>query len=182
MYNPKIPVLLGAKSEFAECHIKKSGGRSLLSKTVTRKERRVGTSQMVGNLLAERQEMLVAYCRLAGLEPYSPDKPVKRLLEEFCQLLVDYTAFGHFELYGRLSEGGERRDRVAKTADEVYSRIADISEQTVVFNDKYDASDHTLSLQSLPEDLSSLGECLALRMELEDRLIGSLVYGIRDEV
>ncbi len=154
----------------------------MLSNTVKRKERRVGTSQMDGNLLVERQEMLVTYCRLAGLEPYSPDKPVKRLLEEFCQLLVDYTAFGHFELYGRISEGGERRGRVAKTAGEVYSQIAEISEQAVEFNDKYDASDHILNLKSLPEDLSRLGEHLALRMELEDRLIGSLVYGIQAEV
>jgi len=153
----------------------------LVSNTDERKERRAGTSQMVDNLLAERQEMLVTFCRLAGLEPYSPDKPVKRLLEEFCQLLIDYTAFGHFELYQRISEGGERRDIVARVAGEVYSHIAEVSEQAVDFNDKYDASDHHLNLDVLPDDLSRLGERLAVRMEMEDRLISALVYGIQNK-
>ncbi len=136
---------------------------------------------MVRNLLAERQEMLVSYCRLAGLEPYNADKPVRRQLDEFCQLLMDYTAFGHFELYGRISEGGERRGRVAGVAGEVYSGITDITEQVVTFNDKYDASDHNLDLEPLPHDLSLLGERLAMRMELEDRLVSALVEDIPDD-
>ncbi len=142
------------------------------------KERRLGTRQMVGNLLAERQEMLVAYCRLAGLEPYSPDKLLKRQLEEFCQLLMDYTAFGHFELYRRISEGDERRVRVAQVARSVYSQIEEVTEKVVAFNDRYDAADHPLTLDSLPNDLSGLGERLALRLELEDRLVETLLYEI----
>ncbi len=145
-----------------------------------RKERRFGTRQMVRNLLAERQEMLVSFCRLAGLEPYSPDKPVRRQLDEFCQLLMDYTAFGHFELYRRIADGDERRGLVADVARQVYTGITDVTEQAVVFNDKYDASDHNLNLEPLPHDLSLLGERLALRMELEDRLVGALVQGIPD--
>jgi len=133
---------------------------------------------MVGNLLAERQEMLVAYCRLAGLEPYHPDKPVKRQLEEFCQLLMDYTAFGHFELYRRISQGDERRAPVAGVARVVYSRIEEVTEEVVEFNDRYDASDHPLKLDLLPKDLSKLGERLALRLELEDRLVEALLDGI----
>ena len=148
------------------------------TKNEERKERRIGTRQMVGNLLAERQEMLVAYCRLAGLEPYDPDKPVKRQVEEFCQLLMDYTAFGHFELYRRISEGNERRARVAKVARLVYPQIEEVTEKAVEFNDKYDASDHPLKLDSLPNDLSSLGERLALRLELEDRLVEALLHEI----
>jgi regulator of sigma D len=153
-------------------------GRNLETKNEQRKERRLGTRQMVGNLLAERQEMLVAFCRLAGLEPYNPDKPVKRQLEEFCQLLMDYTAFGHFELYRRISEGNERRVRVAQVARGVYPQIEQVTEKAVEFNDRYDASDHRLKLDSLPNDLSDLGERLALRLELEDRLVEALLHGI----
>jgi regulator of sigma D len=135
---------------------------------------------MIKNLLAERQEMLVAYCRLAGLEPYNPEKPVKRLLEEFCQLLMDYAAFGHFELYRRISEGNERRHDVAEIARQVYDRISRITDDAVAFNDKYDASDHRLQLDALPKDLSRLGECLANRLELEDRLVAALLQRTRD--
>ena len=130
---------------------------------------------MVKNLLAERQEVLVAYCRLAGLEPYTLDKPVRRRLEEFCQLLMDYIAFGHFEIYRRISEGNERRSGVLKVARTVYPKIADTTSQAVAFNDRYDASDHPLNLETLPHDLSRLGEHLAIRMELEDQLVGTLV-------
>ena len=143
-------------------------------------ERRVGTRQMVKNLLAERQEMLVAFCRLAGLEPYAPDKPVKRLLEEFCQLLMDYTAFGHFELYRRISEGDERRNQVREVAERVSQMITDVTDSAVEFNDKYDASDHALSMDCLPQDLSDLGERLAVRLELEDELIEALLQGVPD--
>lgn len=146
-----------------------------------RKERRIGTRQMVGNLLAERQEMLVAYCRLAGLEPYGPDKPVKRQLEEFCQLLMDYTAFGHFELYRRIAEGNERRVRVAQEARLAYPQIEEVTEKAVEFNDRYDASDHPLKLDSLPNDLSRLGERLALRLEFEDRLVEALLQAIEGD-
>jgi regulator of sigma D len=135
---------------------------------------------MVKKLLAERQEMLVAYCRLAGLEPYTPDKPVKRRLAELCQLLMDYTAFGHFELYRRISEGEERRKRVLEVAREVYPKITDITDATVEFNDKYDTSNHPLKLEALPEDLSQLGERLAERMELEDRLVAALLQGVSE--
>lgn len=156
--------------------------RKLDSKGQERKERRIGTRQMVGNLLAERQEMLVAYCRLAGLEPYDPDKPVKRQLEEFCQLLMDYTAFGHFELYRRIADGNERRVGVAQVADRVYPQIEKMTQKAVEFNDRYDATDHSLELESLPNDLSVLGEQLALRLELEDRLVEALLSGIaRDD-
>jgi regulator of sigma D len=130
---------------------------------------------MVRNLVSERQEMLVAYCRLAGLEPYEPEKPVKRQLEEFCQLLMDYTAFGHFELYRRISEGNERRKRVIDVAHKVFEDIAEITQVAVDFNDRYDAADHDLDLTSLPEDLSALGERLAIRLELEDGLVQALL-------
>ena len=141
-------------------------------------ESRMGIRQMVEHLLVERQEMLVAYCRLAGLEPYSPDKPVRRQLEEFCQLLMDYTAFGHFELYRRVSEGDERRVEVARIARQVYPQIEAMTEKAVEFNDRYDASDHSLKLDSLSQDLSQLGEDLAVRLELEDRLVKALLHGI----
>ena len=44
----------------------------------------------------------------------------------------------------------------------------------VEFNDKYDASDHTLDLHALDRDLCKLGEELAVRIEMEDRIIQAL--------
>ncbi len=138
-------------------------------------ERRTRTQEMVNNWLSERQEMLVLYCKLAGIEAFDPDKPEKQLLKDFCQLLVDYVAYGHFEVYDRITAGDERRSEVARVAKEAYPTIAAITEKVVAFNDKYDLSDHVQPLDDLNDDLSDLGEALALRIELEDKLVKALL-------
>jgi regulator of sigma D len=137
-------------------------------------DRRERTREMIHKLLSERQEMLTMFCRVAGLEPFGDAKPSVDVLQEFCQVLVDYSAFGHFEIYERIVAGRERRTRVLEVAREVYPRIAEASEVAVEFNDKYDASDHTLDLHQLDRDLSKLGEELAVRIEMEDRIIQAL--------
>ena len=137
-------------------------------------DRREGTRGMIRKLLNERQEMLAMFCRVAGLEPYNDTSPGADVLQEFCQVLIDYSAFGHFEIYERIVAGRERRSQVVAVAREVYPRIAEASEVAVEFNDKYDASDHTLDLHQLEHDLSKLGEELAVRIEMEDRIIQAL--------
>ncbi len=139
------------------------------------KERRSRTSDTVKKLVAERAEMLVLFCRVAGLEPYSDEREVRPLLTEFCQLLMDYIAAGHFALYQRIVEGSERRRQVAAAAETVYPNIAAVTELAVRFNDKYEDRQTAAALSSLSEDLSQLGEALATRIDLEDRLIRLLV-------
>lgn len=140
-------------------------------------ERRERTKQTIAKLLRERQKVLVLFCQVAGLEPYTPDKhkPVLAQLQEFCQLLVDYSAFGHFEIYDRIGRGEERREHVATVAEALYPRIVETTNAAVAFNDKYDPSDHPLSLDQLSEDLSMLGQSIAARIEVEDQLIAALM-------
>ena len=91
-------------------------------------ERRERTKQTIAKLLRERQKVLVLFCQVAGLEPYTPDKhkPVLAQLQEFCQLLVDYSAFGHFEIYDRIGRGEERREHVANVAEALYPRYREL--------------------------------------------------------
>ena len=135
-------------------------------------ERRTGTQDVVDKLLSERQEVLILFCRVAGDKG---GKPNVELLQEFCQVLVDYSAFSHFEIYQRIVSGEERREQVIQVAEEVYERIAEASDVAVAFNDKYDAADHTLNLNHLSDDMSALGEELAMRIEMEDRIISALM-------
>ncbi len=137
--------------------------------------RRKLTQEMVDKWLLERQELMVTYCQLAGLEAYPPEKPVKQLLRDFCQLLVDYIAFGHFEVYDRITSGSERRSDVVEVANRVYPRISEVTEVAVAFNDKYDTSDHKQPMGHLDDDLSNLGEELASRIEMEDQLVSALI-------
>ncbi|MCP3868382.1 MAG: sigma D regulator [Gammaproteobacteria bacterium] len=138
-------------------------------------ERRTRTRDMIEKWMEERQQMLVLYCQLAGLEPYTPDRSNTQLLRDFCQVLVDYIAFGHFEVYDRISRGDERRSGVRQIAQDVYPKILEVADLTVAFNDKYDSSDHELDLENLDTDLSRLGAELATRIEMEDRVVAALL-------
>lgn len=141
----------------------------------TLQDRRSGTRQIIEHLTRERGQMLALFCQVAGLEPYESEGPVeKELLQEFCQVLVDYIAAGHFALYERILDGKERRKDVLELAEDLYGRIADTTDFAVDFNDKYDADDYDGPFDELDEDLARLGEELATRIELEDKLIAAL--------
>ena len=149
--------------------------------TETSSERRNRSRDHISKMVAERTEMFKLFCRLAGVDPYASDagshkssKSVQKLLQEFCQILVDYIAAGHFALYERIANGTERRSSVLALAEKHYARIAETAEAALTFNDKYDCGDHCEALDDLHEDLDKLGKELAERIELEDKLIDAL--------
>lgn len=143
-------------------------------------DRRARTRKEIKQLISERNEVLALYCSLAGCDGHkvtSADEIDLETLQEFCQLLIDYIATGHFELYSRISEGKERRQEIIKLASTIYPRIEKTTQLAVEFNDTYDGGNHFDDelRNKLPEKLSSLGEELATRIELEDKLINTLL-------
>ncbi len=137
-------------------------------------DRRHTTRELIDKLVDERRQMWILYERLAGVQ-YADQKPDPGLLEEFVQILVDYIANGHFGLYERIENGGERRQGVLQLADELYPRIAASTSAAVAFNDRYESQPSTEITEELSRALSTLGENLAVRIELEDRLIAELL-------
>lgn len=143
-------------------------------------DRRARTRKEIKQLINERNEVLTLYCSLAGCDGNkitSADEIDADTLQEFCQLLIDYIATGHFELYSRISEGKERRTEIIKLANTIYPRIEKTTALAVEFNDTFDGGnkfDDELK-NKLPNQLSSLGEELATRIELEDQLINTLL-------
>ncbi len=140
-------------------------------------ERRTSNQEVIQKLLTERTEMLALYCQVAGLDAFGKNlrgKHTLEMLQKFCQVLVDYIAAGHFSLYERVENGTERRQKIAGLAEQLYPRIADTTEAALDFNDKYDCGDHCQIAASFDDDLSRLGEELATRIELEDKLLGNL--------
>lgn len=140
-------------------------------------ERRAGTRNAIAKMIAERNEVLALYWRLAGLESFENGKrePARKLLQEFCQLLVDYIAAGHFSLYERIVNGTERRRDIAQLAQDLYPRIAATTTTALDFNDKYDSGDKFEVTDGFKADLSRVGEELALRIDLEDKLIALML-------
>jgi len=139
-------------------------------------EKRVFTRDLIHKLLDERQEMLVLFCQVGGLDPYQSNDPVDQKVRAFCQKMIDYIAAGHFAIYDRLMNGGERRTQVLAIAAKVYASIEDTTDIAVAFNDKYDEHDHSLDFTNLQNDLALLGEAMSNRADYEDQLIDSMLH------
>ncbi len=148
-------------------------------KTARTEERRAGSADSLQHLVAGRSEMLALFCRIAGLDPFQKSgnhkAPDRELILEFLQVLIDYLAAGHFSLYERIANGSERRRGISELAEKLYPRIAEITQTALDFNDKYDGDNAVLSL-SFHDDLSKLGELLANRADLEDKLISRILH------
>ncbi|MBT7411188.1 MAG: sigma D regulator [Methylococcales bacterium] len=141
-------------------------------------ERRNGTRDMINELLNERQELLVSLCEIAELGPdpliQTDQSSENNILSEFCQILIDYIALGHFEIFDRIMKEEERRNDVLKSISSIYLKVAFTTETILDFNDKYEET-NSHSSEDLNTDLSKLGETLAARFELEDNLIEALI-------
>ncbi len=133
-------------------------------------ERRQQSYELIAKLQSARQEVWTLYCNVAELKPFSANDAVKNLLTQFSQMLVDYVSFGHFGIYERLLAGTERRSGVLSVAKEIYPDFSATTDAAISFNDKYDNVEKIEGFGDLEQDLSVLGESLAKRIDLEDRL------------
>lgn len=150
----------------------------MLSRLEQTQQKYGGANHIIDNWLAERQELLVKYCKLAGLPPYDSGSkllPDVSDVNEFCQILIDYLSAGHFEIYDDIvkqcqADGSES----AKLAESLYPKIAETTDHLVAFNDKYMAMNVSANLEKFDNDLSNIGQFLEVRLELEDQLIHTL--------
>ena len=133
-------------------------------------DRRQYNHHLVSELQEERQQVWSLYCQVGKQKPFSSSTETRSLLTEFSQLLIDYVSLGHFGIYERLLNGTERRTAVLTAANEIYPEFSKTTESVMSFNDKYIDQKQTLSIDDLESDLSSLGEDLAKRIDLEDKL------------
>ncbi|WP_022949869.1 Rsd/AlgQ family anti-sigma factor [Methylohalobius crimeensis] len=137
-------------------------------------ERRQRTHAMIEELLQERKQMWALYWEVAELQPYERHKEsLDKILNRFCQILIDYISLGHFGIYQYLLNGTERRRKVLEAAEKLYPAISESAEAALDFNDRYEKAQLT-DPERLARELSQLGEALASRIELEDQLIDSM--------
>lgn len=133
-------------------------------------DRRQYNQRLVTELQGERKQVWSLYCKVAEQKPFTCSSETLTVLNQFSQLLVDYVSLGHFGIYERLLNGTERRDSVLTAAKQIYPEFSKTTDSVVSFNDKYDSQSQTFSVNELETDLSLLGEGLAKRIDLEDKL------------
>lgn len=141
-------------------------------------ERRGRSREKLATLVKTRTETLSLYTELANQQPFEGDEVTREALQDFCQALIDYAASAHFQLYRYISDKLERRTPVIEVAGSIYPRIAQTTDRILRFNDRYEDVDLMSCdgevLDRLSTDLSSLGETLAERIQLEDQVISAM--------
>ena len=138
-------------------------------------ERRDSTRHQIRKLLDERRQMFALYGRLVEGAPFREALPDPARIQVFCEILIDYVAAGHFGLYRRFTEGRERRRDLVRLAADIYPAISATTEVAVDFNDRYVRAEAVTDREGFARDLSSLGELLDKRAELEDRLVEAML-------
>ncbi|MDE0840895.1 MAG: Rsd/AlgQ family anti-sigma factor [Porticoccaceae bacterium] len=128
---------------------------------------------IVEHWLEQRRALLAEYGNLANIKTFSAEKTLHGTsLEEFCQSMIDYLSLIHFEIFEQLSQDNWFTNPEGhQQTHSLFDGIQFSTDTLLDFNDKYLAID---DLESLTEDLSSLGEEMAQRFELEDKLIAIL--------
>jgi regulator of sigma D len=127
----------------------------------------------IAELLQERGQLLSLFCELAGSERSAVEVRL-RLLQRFCQLLIDYASLWQFEVRVLLLETSGEREAVKSALIRHQPAIDTACEVALAFNDRYDSSAHTLDLSRLDRHLSRLGEALAARFDAEDRVVSTV--------
>ncbi len=136
-------------------------------------ERVGGSNKLVDHWLLVRKQLLVSYYNLVGIKPGKGSymQLNEKALDDFCHNLVDYLSAGHFNIYERIISEMEGTSPLL-AATQLYPQL---EANTVELMNYYDSSlenaiddDNCLEFQHA---LSDIGEALAARFMLEDKLI-----------
>ncbi|WP_462156666.1 sigma D regulator [Pseudoalteromonas sp. GB56] len=150
----------------------------MLSQLEQAQEKWGGSHSVIDKWLADRQELLVQFCGLAGTPhntKHDQALPEQASIQCFCQLLMDYLSAGHFEIYDDIVKQCESRGEDSlKLAQSLYPQISATTDIALDFNDSYAETKSDDLLENFDNDLSKLGEALSTRFELEDELIHNL--------
>ncbi|BCE01069.1 sigma D regulator [Marinicellulosiphila megalodicopiae] len=149
----------------------------MLERCKNAKELWGGVHELIDRWLNERQEVILLYCAIEGLDQYTPiDASIEVKTKAFCQMMMDYVSAGHFEVYEQLfKEAKEFDDGSIELAKEIYPQLKVNTQDLLDFNDKYSNDKNTSEhLNELHLELSTIGELLEDRFQKEDQLIHSL--------
>jgi regulator of sigma D len=146
-----------------------------ISQEALTKDKWGGQHKIIDKWLEDREHLLIDYCKLSGLPPFKKSQTLPSIdeIKAFSGLLIDYVSAGHFEIYEEIAATFENHGEDPLTP---YWRwlIIQTTDKLVGFNDKYEVISADEFHDKLDEDLSVVGEALATRIELEDKLIHSL--------
>lgn len=149
----------------------------MLDNCKTKEEHRDGVQKLIKRWLAARQELIVLYCSVSGVNCLAADCSNSTIrIKLFCQVLMDYVSAGHFEVYDQLlTEAENFQDSSELLLQDIYPKLSVTTAAILKFNDIFDTDEHCIqAIDQLKTELSTLGEQLTNRFAYEDRLINGM--------
>ncbi|WP_058914224.1 Rsd/AlgQ family anti-sigma factor [Entomohabitans teleogrylli] len=132
-----------------------------------------GSNELVDHWLHIRKHLLVSYYHLVGLKPGKESHAAldEKALDDFCQGLVDYLSAGHFKIYEHIIREMKGNSPLL-AASQLYPQLEHNTQRIMDYYESHlvEAIDHDNCLE-FQQVLSELGEALAERFLLEDKLI-----------
>lgn len=154
----------------------------MLEKCKSAKERWGGVSEIIDGWLEERQQLISQFVHLPE---HHIDDELNNRVQGFCQVLMDYLSSGHFEVYEQLlREGSDFADGSLEEAQALMPKIQISTDIALDFNDDFSSiiNPTVQQIRDFSERLSTLGESLEERFELEDEMIAVLHTSHRELV
>lgn len=149
----------------------------MLTKFETVREQWGGSSDVIDHWLAQRQSLIVEYCKLVTSQPNTTksalgELPTSTEIDGFCRQLIDYISEGHFKIYDMVMEKWRATGfKTTEEIDQTYANIIHTTNPLLNFTEKYlDIADDD-SLEGFDDNMSWVGEMLEVRFEVEDQLI-----------
>lgn len=130
--------------------------------------------QLIAELQEERSQMWGLYCQMADMKALYSSSEIRPILSNFLQLLIDYVSLGHFGMYEQLTKSCPPNQ--LSYASHMYPKFSQTTASAISFSERYENGKRNFKTDNLAQDLSVLGENLAERMELEDRLCSILLH------
>lgn len=131
--------------------------------------------QTAKSLIESRTQALALYKDVMSYQPFDDSSTFREILEDLCEILVDYSGKVHFNLLNNIQDEFELSDTVLATTTEISSQLVDNTQKILDFHDLYNSDVKETHMERLSQCLSDLGEIIADRIALEDKLISIIL-------
>jgi regulator of sigma D len=127
------------------------------------------------SLLESRNNTLSLYKQVMSCQPFEESVLLREVLEDFCEQLVDYSGKVHFALLNNIEENFADNKEILAIANNVSRVLVENTQKILDFQDAYNADVEKTDVAQLSSRLSQVGEIIANRIVVEDKLINAIL-------
>jgi len=127
------------------------------------------------SLIEARNKTLGLYQQVMSYHPFSNEPVLREVLEDLCEQVVDYSGKIHFNLLNVIQKDEQLSQKLDAIVSQISPYLVENTQQILDFQDAYNSDVKELDLPSLAERLNQLGEVIADRVQLEDKLLDAIL-------